>query len=295
MRVNRDSTNDLLVALARTEKQSQTAFLQVSSGRRVNVPSDDPTAAAILVSNRARTDQTDQYLRSITSIQGELQTADATLNSAVSALQRAISLGVQGANGTLSNANRLSIADDVTGIEEQILSLANLSFQGRYVFAGTNSKTTPFVKDATQPSGIRYDGNAGVNSVAVGEGFQLAVNLPGSTLFMDSAGPVFQALNDLVVALQTNTGIDNAVTQLRAAYDHVTTERVFYGNVLKQLESQQSFLGSVKLQLAGEENDVGGADLAAALSRLANAQDARTATLQAAGIVSQVNLFDFLK
>jgi flagellar hook-associated protein 3 FlgL len=295
MRVNRDSTNDLLVALARTEKQSQTAFLQVSSGRRVNVPSDDPTAAAILVSNRARTDQTDQYLRSITSIQGELQTADATLNSAVSALQRAISLGVQGANGTLSNANRLSIADDVTGIEEQILSLANLSFQGRYVFAGTDSKTTPFVKDATQPSGIRYDGNAGVNSVAVGEGFQLAVNLPGSTLFMDSAGPVFQALNDLVVALQTNTGIDNAVTQLRAAYDHVTTERVFYGNVLKQLESQQSFLGSVKLQLAGEENDVGGADLAAALSRLANAQDARTATLQAAGIVSQVNLFDFLK
>jgi flagellin-like hook-associated protein FlgL len=112
---------------------------------------------------------------------------------------------------------------------------------------------------------------------------------------MDSAGPVFQALNGLVVALQTNTGIDNAVTQLRAAYDHVTTERVFYGNVLKQLESQQSFLGSVKLQLAGEENDVGGADLAAALSRLANAQDARTATLQAAGIVSQVNLFDFLK
>jgi flagellar hook-associated protein 3 FlgL len=193
MRVNRDSTNDLLVALARTEKQSQTAFLQVSSGRRVNVPSDDPTAAAILVSNRARTDQTDQYLRSITSIQGELQTADATLNSAVSALQRAISLGVQGANGTLSNANRLSIADDVTGIEEQILSLANLSFQGRYVFAGTNSKTTPFVKDATQPSGIRYDGNAGVNSVAVGEGFQLAVKtFPGLLCSWTLPDPYFK-------------------------------------------------------------------------------------------------------
>jgi flagellin-like hook-associated protein FlgL len=54
-------------------------------------------------------------------------------------------------------------------------------------------------------------------------------------------------------------------------------------------------LGSIKLQLATEDNKVGGTDLAAALSRLSNAQDARTATLQAAAQISQVNLFDFLK
>jgi flagellin-like hook-associated protein FlgL len=82
---------------------------------------------------------------------------------------------------------------------------------------------------------------------------------------------------------------------VRAAFDHVTTQRVFFGNALKQLETQHTFLGSVKLQLATEENEVGGADLAAALSRLSNAEDARTATLQAASLMSQVNLFDFLK
>jgi flagellar hook-associated protein 3 FlgL len=295
MRVNPNTTNDLLLALARTEKEARTAFLQVSTGRSVNLPSDDPTAAAVLVGNRMRGDQTDQYLRSITSVQGELQTADATLNSAVTALQRAISLGVQGANGTLSDANRASLADDLSGIQEQLLSLANLSFQGRFVFAGTNSKTPPFVVDPTQPSGVRYDGNAGVNSVAVGEGFQLQVNLPGSSLFTDPSASVFQAMHNLIVALQSNAGIDTAVSGVRAAFDHVTTQRVFFGNGLKQLERQHTFLGSVKLQLATEEDEVGGADLAAALSRLSNAEDARTATLQAASLMSQVNLFHFLK
>ncbi|HET9165330.1 MAG TPA: flagellar hook-associated protein FlgL [Candidatus Angelobacter sp.] len=295
MRVNPNTSNDLLQALARTEKQAETALLQVSSGRSVNKPSDDPTAAAVLVGNHARADQTDQYLRSITSIQGELRTADATLNSVVTTLQRAISLGVQGANGTLSDANRNSLADDLTGIQAQLVGIANLSFQGRFVFAGTNSKTTPFVLDATQPSGVRYDGNAGVNLMAVDESFQLQVNVPGSQLFSDPAAPVFQAIQDLITSLQNNTGIDAAVAGVRAAFDHVTTQRVFYGNALNQLESQQTFLGSVKLQLAAEEDKVGGTDLAAALSRLSDAENARTATLQAAGQIARVNLFDFLK
>ena len=95
MRVNPNTSNDLLQALQRTEKEAETALLQVSSGHHVNKPSDDPTAAAVLVGNHARADQTDHYLRSITSIQGELRTADATLNSVVTTLQRAISLGVQ--------------------------------------------------------------------------------------------------------------------------------------------------------------------------------------------------------
>ena len=295
MRVNPNITGDILAALARTQKESATDLQQVASGRRVNLPSDDPTAAAVLVGNHARTDQTDQYLRSITSLQSELQTADATLSSVVTTLQRAISLGVQGANGTLSDANRLSIAQDVAGIQQQLLGLANLSFQGRFVFAGTNSKTSPFAIDATQPSGIRYDGNSGVNAVEVGDGFHVQVNLPGSQIFAAASASVFQSVHDLIVALQTNTGIDIAVSAVRAAFDQVTSQRVFYGNALNQIEGQQTFLGSVKLQLATEDNKVGGTDLAAALSRLSNAQDARTATLQAAAQISQVNLFDFLK
>jgi flagellar hook-associated protein 3 FlgL len=294
MRINPNVTADLLASLANAQDQQNQAMLQMASGRRVNTPSDDPTAAAILVQNQAQSSQADQFLRSAGSVQAQLQTTDSTLNSVVLALQRAISLGVQGANGTLSDANRASVVGELNGIRDQLIGLANLSFQGQFVFAGTATQTQPFVADTTQPSGVRYDGNAGTNSVAVGDGVSMQVNLPGSQIFTASGSDVFQAIHDLITALQTNTGIDTAATGVRAAFDHVTAERVFYGNAMNQLQSQQTYLNSDKLLLSEQENTVGGADLAAATTNLLSAQNARSAALAAAGKISQLSLFDYL-
>jgi len=295
MRINPNITADLLAAIANAQQEQDTAMLQMASGRRVNKPSDDPTAAAILVQNKAQSSQADQYLRSVSSIQTQLQTTDSTLNSVVLALQRAIALGVQGANGTLSDSNRASVVGELTGIQQQLVSLANLSFQGQYVFAGTATQAPPFVADATQPSGVRYDGNAGTNSVTVGDGFEMQVNVPGSQIFAQPGSDMFQAVHDLIVALQTNTGADAAVGGVRTAFDHVTAQRVFYGNALNQLESQQGYLNSAKLQLSQQENSVGGTDMAAAATNLLSAQNARSAALAAAGRISQMSLFDYLK
>ena len=295
MRINPNISSDLLAALSNAQQQQNTALLQMASGRRVNKPSDDPTATAVLIQNQAESSQTDQYLRNVQSIQAQLQTTDSTLNSVVLALLRAISLGVQGANGTLSDANRASVVGELTGIQDQLIGLANLTFQGQYVFAGTASQTTPYVADATQPSGVRYDGNTGTNSIAVSNGVNMQVNLPGSQIFSTPGSDVFQAIHTMIVALQTNTGADTAATGLRTAFDHVTAQRVFYGNALNQLNSQQTYLNNDKLLLSQEENTVGGADLAASTTNLLSAQTARSAALSAAGRIAQLSLFDYLK
>ncbi len=295
MRINPNITADLLAAIANAQQEQDTAMLQMASGRRVNKPSDDPEAAAILIQNQAQQNQNDQYLRSLSSIQAQLQTTDSTLNSVVLALQRAITLGVEGANGTLSDANRASVVGELDGIQQQLLSLANLSFQGQYVFAGTATQTAPFVADATQPSGVRYDGNGGMNSVAVGDGVEMQVNVPGSQIFAEAGSDMFQAVHDLVVALQTNTGKDAAVSGVRNAFDHVTAQRVFYGNALNQLESQQGYLNAAKLQLSQQETTVGGTDMAVAATNLLSAENARSAALSATGRIAQLNLFDYLK
>ncbi len=294
MRINPNVTADLLASLANAQEEQNKAMLQMASGRRVNTPSDDPSAAAILTQNQAQSSQVDQFLCSANSIQAQLQTTDSTLNSVVLALQRAISLGVQGANGTLSDANRDSVVGELNGIQDQLLGLANLSFQGQFVFAGTASQKQPFVTDATQASGVRYDGNGGTNSVAVGDGVSMQVNLPGSQIFTAPGSDIFQAVHDLTTALQTNTGIDTAVSGVRAAFDHVTAQRVFYGNAMNQLQSQQTYLNSDKLLLSQQENAIGGADLAAATTNLLSAQNARSAALAAAGKISQLSLFDYL-
>ncbi len=295
MRVNPNITADLLAALANAQQEQNTAMLQMASGRRVNIPSDDPSAAAILIQNQAQSDQADQFLRSADSIQAQLQTTDSTLNSVVLALQRAISLGVQGATGTLSDANRASLVSELQGIQEQLISLANLSFQGQFVFAGTATQTQPFVADSAQPSGVRYNGNAGTNTVAVGSGLHMQVNLPGSQIFTATGTDMFQAVHNLIGALQANSGADTAVTDVRAAFDHVTAQRVFYGNAMNQLNSQELYLNNNKLQLSKQENAVGGADLATATTNLLNAQNARSAALGAASRIAQLNLFDYLK
>ncbi|PYX39172.1 MAG: flagellar hook-associated protein 3 [Acidobacteria bacterium] len=286
MRINPNISSDLLAALSNAQQQQNTALLQMASGRRVNKPSDDPTATAVLIQNQAESSQTDQYLRSVQSMQAQLQTTDSTLNSVVLALQRAISLGVQGANGTLSDANRASVVGELSGIQDQLIGLANLTFP---------TQTRPYVADASQPSGVSYDGNAGTNSIAVSNGVNMQVNLPGSQIFSAPGSDVFQAIHTMIVALQTNTGTDTAAGGLRTAFDHVTAQRVFYGNALNQLSSQQTYLNNDKLLLSQEENTVGGADLAASTTNLLSAQTARSAALSAAGRIAQLSLFDYLK
>ena len=294
MRVNPYLMPDLLAALAVTQEQQNTATLQIASGSKINKPSDDPAGAALLTQIYDRTSQANSFLRSIGDVRGQLQTADSTLSSVVTALQRAISLGVEGGTGTLSDQDRAAAANELAGVRDQLISLANLSYQGRFVFAGT-SRTLPFVADATVASGVRYDGNTGVNTVAIGNSYQLQVNQPGSQIFASPTADVFQSITDLMISLQTNTGIGDAVTAVRQAFDYVTGQRVFYGNALNQIDSQQTYLNTEKLQLADQENTVGGVDLTAAASQLINAEGARNATLSAVGKISQLSLFDYLK
>lgn len=193
MRINPNSLPDLISALQQNQQQISTDMQQISSGQSVNKPSDNPGAAGLLIENADQTSEADQFLRSIGSVQGEMQNADSALNSVITLLQRAISLGTEGANGTLNDSDRQALAVEVQGMQSQLVGLANLSYQGNYVFAGTATQAAPYVQDATSPSGVRYVGNSEVNQIAVGSNLSVATNLPGSQLFSNSGNDVFQS------------------------------------------------------------------------------------------------------
>ena len=295
MRVNPNPLPGLIASLQENQKQINNDLQQIASGQKVSMPSDDPASAAMLVRTADQSSEADQFLHSISSVQGEMQTADSVLSSVVTALQRAISLGVQGANGTLSDGNRAAIATEVRGIQSQLLNLANTSYQGKFIFAGTATQTTPFVLDASLPSGVRYDGNLGVNKVTVGSNLSVQSNLPGSDLFSAAGKDMFQAIQDLITGLDSGTGIDTAVTSIGDAYTELGRQRVFYGNAMNQLEAQQTDVSSQLTQLKLQQNTVGGADLPAVIGDLATAQTTHEATLGAISKVGQTNLFDYLK
>ena len=206
MRVNPNPWADFLAAMNQTQLDQQEAMMELSTGRRVNQPSDDPAAAALLVNNQDQVTLTSRYLLNIDTVQGQMQEADSTLGSIEAALQRALSLGVQGANGTLSDTDRAAIVSELQIIKSQLIYLGNTRYQGRFLFSGTETASAPFVVDTSLPSGVRYDGNNGVNSVQIGDGFSIAINKPGSQLFMSAGADMFQGLTGLIQALQQTPG-----------------------------------------------------------------------------------------
>jgi flagellar hook-associated protein 3 FlgL len=292
MRVNPNPLPDLIAALGQTQQQINTDLNQISSGTSVAVPSDDPAAAAELVENAAQTSSADQFLRSIGSIQGEISNADSTLNSVITALQQAISLGVEGANGTLNDADRAAIATEVQGIQSQLVSLANLSYQGTYVFAGTANQTAPYVLNG---GAVTYAGNSGTNSVTLGNHFTLQTNLPGSQLFSAAGSDMFQSIQDLITSLQSGTGIAAAVGEVDTASSYIDSQRTFYGNAENQLNTQQTYLNSDTTELAQQQNTLGAANLPAVITDLTSEETSRQATLEAVAATTQNNLFSYLR
>lgn len=295
MRVNPNPWADYLAAMNRTQLDQQEAMMELSTGRKVNQPSDDPAAAALLVNNQDQVTLTSRYLQNINTVQGQMQEADSTLGSIETALQRALSLGVQGANGTLSDTDRAAIVSELQIIKSQLIYLGNTRYQGRYLFSGTETANAPFAVDMSLPTGVRYDGNNGVNSVQIGDGFSIAINKPGSQLFMSAGADMFQGMTDLIQALQANTGYDAAIGEVTSAFNSISTQRVFYGSVMNQTEAQTNALNTSKLQLASQENALAGADLALTATRLSSDETSLNATMSAMAHYQRMNLFDYLR
>lgn len=295
IRLNPNLLPDLLTAVQQSEQNMNAATEQLASGRSVNRLSDDPAAVAALVGNHNSTGQDDQFLRNISSLQARFQVADSTLSNVVTVLTRAVAIGTEGANGTLSAADRQAVAGEVQGLTSQLLSLANTTYQGTYIFSGTAVKTQPFALNTTT-NAVTYNGDANTTAVQLSNGNPISTSVPGSQLFQNASGDAFGALQNLNAALLSGNNIGAAVTQVQTALSTVSTQRVFYGNGLNPITLSENFLSQDKVNLSSQENALVGVDPAKAASDLVQAQVANQSILAASGrVLSLPTLLSFLK
>ena len=296
IRLNPNLLPDLLASIQQSQQNEATATEQMASGLSVNQLSDNPAAAAALVTNHAQSAQDDQFLQNASTLTARFQTADSALSNVTQVLTSAISIGTEGANGTLSAADQQAIAQEVQGLQSQLVNLANTSYQGTYLFAGTAVNTQPFTLN-TATGAVTYNGNAGVSSTELSEGNSINTNIPGNQLFQNASGDAFAALQNLYSSLMAGNqaNIGTAVTQVQNALNEVSTQRVFYGNAMNQVDLSESFLNQDKVNLSSQENSLVGADLAQTATNLSQAELANQATLSAtAKILSLPTLLDLL-
>ncbi len=283
-------------AIQQSEQSLQSAMSQLSSGKRVTLPSDDPLAFAQNLQSLAASANVDRYTTSADTVLSQAQMADSALSSVTTSLTQAISLGTEGGDSSVTSAQREALAQQVQGLLANVVSQANTTANGMAVFAGTGSTTTPFVADPATANSYSYTGSSDTNQAQVGDNLQVTTGLPGSSIFMNSNGDVLGSLQQMVTALQSGSvnGIANANAAITAAIAQVSQARAVYGGTVNQINQQTSFLSQEKITLSSQQTSLVDVDTATAATNLTQAQTANSAVLAVAAKVLPESLLNYL-
>ena len=269
---------------------------QVSTGKRVLTPSDDPVGVSIGLGLRRDMSATDTWNRNVDDSLTWLNTTDSALGQALEIVQRARELAVQGGNGTLSDASRQLIASEVAGLRGQFVEVGNSSLGGRFIFGGTATDTPPF-DPATAAAAVPI--NTGLINREVSPGAVMAVNITADRL-QDPPGAtpdIFQTIQDLSNALQTNdtTGISTALDRLDAHQDNISALRGEGAAKINRLELTQSRFQAQTIALGEQRSKIEDVDMAEAITTLTMRESVYKAALATGARVIQPTLVDFLR
>ena len=275
--------SDNLARLSRIQER-------LSSGRQIGRPSDSPSGTISALRLRSDLRKADQYQRASDDGIGWLSTADVALTDGIGLVRHARELVLRGANDSLSPTDRAALAIEIDGLREALLSVANTSYLGRPIFAGT--EVTQVAYDATGT----YQGNNGSVNRTVGPGMTAAVNLTGETVFGAGGADLFSALTDAAdhlrndpAALQGDlTALDNSFLRIQHALSTV-------GSRYHQVEIMQQRTETNRLATTNQLSLVEGVDLPATVVELQLAEVAYQAALGATAKAIQPSLLDFLR
>lgn len=201
----RIATNTMYDQSTSAMNRQQSAFLnvgnQLSSGKKVNNPSDDPLAAAKALALGQSSAVNEQMKTSRIAVRNSLSQEESVLNSVGDALISAKTKMIQASTGTLTDADRASLATDLQGILDTLVGQANAADgNGQYLFGGYKSSSPPFVKDASGK--VSYVGDDGIVSQKVDSARLMPVSDTGSSIFTSVTGTASMVAK----AGESNTG-----------------------------------------------------------------------------------------
>jgi len=288
---------NLSSALDQSQATQQQLSQELSSGLRVTSIGTDPVAAAENVQLLNSIQQDDSFTQSSSVTQGLLQVTDSTLGSVVAQLNQAISLATEADNGTLNASDENSISTQIAGIRDEVMSLANTSYQGQYIFGGSQTGAAPFTLDSsTSPATVTYNGDSDINSLVSPTGQSIQLNLPGNQVFTSAAANVLGTLNNLV-ADYASGGVGNGVADtsaLNSALNYVSQQRVTIDNSLTQLNDVSGVATEQATQLTAVQTNLMQADIPSVSTQLALVQSQQSALISVIAALSQGSLFDHL-
>jgi flagellar hook-associated protein 3 FlgL len=286
---------------------------QVSTGLRVQSPSDDPAAMQTTLTDLTSQATQQQYSSNISTVQSQANTVYSVLQQLQIVTSQAQTIATSSAgDATKSQTDLNNYATSVKSLIQQALQLVNTKdpATGQYLFGGTSSGQPPFVAttDANgNVTGVTYQGNSSVNQTEIADGVTVGVTVPGAN---SSGSGAYGLITDSrtgadlfnhLIALQTDLTAGNKTaisgtdaTNLAGDANNVTYQVAYNGNVQTQLTTAASFASNQATSLTGLITNASGADLVQTMTELSQTQTAYQAALQSSATIMQLSILNFL-
>ena len=278
--------------------------MKSASGKEISRPSDDPYHAARAMALRQSLEGNRQYQRNVEDAQGWATMTEDGLDDITSNASLARDLLVQASTDSSDPAARQAIAAQMGQLIEAIKQGAAKTYNGSYVFSGSETSVRPYVTGADDT----YHGNEGGFNPAVvgivreiGPGVTMTINSIGRDVLGDgqAAGDdkLLHVLRDAVDHLNAADGpsLRADLTRLDSNLDHILEVRAANGARSQRLETALGRLQQTEETTLGQLSDTEDADIAETLIQLNSQTAAYQAALRAGASLIQASLMDFLR
>jgi flagellar hook-associated protein 3 FlgL len=264
---------------------------RLSSGKQILQPSDNPSGTVRAMNLRSEMARNDQYATNADDALAWLSTADTTYSQAVSVLQQARTLVVQGLNTGANDATaNAAIAQQVSALRTSLIALANTTHNGRPVFGGTTSGGAAYDASGT------YVGDNGTVTRMVGANMTVPVSGTGPAVFGSGATDVFAMLSSIATTMTTNpSALSGSLSDLDAAISRVSSAQASEGVTYQQVQTAQTVQTSAATSLKTQLSSIEDVDTAQMAIDVTTANTAYQAALQTTATVRQLSLLDFLR
>lgn len=283
----------LLYDLRNVTTQLSTSERQLSSGYKLNEPSDDPYGASQALKLRADLAANQQYQSNVQDANSWQSVADTALGDIGDSIQRARDLVLQGANGTNGSTDRQAIITELNQLIDSVKTDANTQYAGRYIFSGTKTNTQPYQLGANDA----YSGNTAMITREIGVGVQVSINQPGASIVGDDTSGLLATLRGIVTDLQSGNTDALSTTDLKAldsANDQLLNARAQVGALSDRLTTATNRLQSTEQSTTQLLSNVQDADMTQVMVKFSTQQAAYQAALRAGAQIIQPSLMDFL-
>ncbi len=294
--------NNMLRHLFKSQQEMDKYFTQIYTGKKIRRPSEDPVIAMRGIGYRTELEEVKQYQRNVSNVWSWMDHADDALDKATKVMQRLEELAIQAKNDTLSQSERHSILEEVKQLEQHLITIANTSVNGRYIFNGTDTNHAPVVYDESEGKGIIWEpADPNVESgrdkpviIEVSKVITFEVNIDPDSVFPQE---LFDVIKDFKDALNGDPlkDIDDSIGALQEMTQKIIRGRADLGarmNRLELIEDRLSQQGIIAEDIM-KKNE--GVDFEEAVMNLLAQEAVHRAALASGAKLIQPSLIDFLR